>query len=293
MRHVIRRNLTPAAVAFALVAAMHGQTAARPTFEAVSVKPAAGCGNESNGGGMPTPGRLHLSCVPVRRLVQIAYGMFADGATQSPVRIEALGGPSWADSEPYDINAKAEGSVTIGQMYGPMLQVVLEERFKLKVHREFSEQPVYTLTVGKNGSKLKSTQEGSCALFDASHMPPPPAPGQPEPKYCGRGSIKGRGGLTILDSYGATMTYFASSMLANANAVDRPVIDKTGLDGRYDIHLEYAASGSPQTAGSAFSDPAGASIFTAIQEQLGLKLTAEKGAVPVLVIDHLEKPTEN
>jgi uncharacterized protein (TIGR03435 family) len=283
----------PAAIALALFTALRAQSPVRPAFEAAAVKRAAGCGNESNGGGMPVPGRLRLSCVPVRRLVEIAYGMFADGATQSPVRIEALGGPSWADSDPYDINAKAAESDTIGQMYGPMLQALLEERFKLKVHKEFHEQPVYALSVGKNGSKLKSTQEGSCTPLDLNHMPLPTAPGNPAPKFCGHGSIQQRGGLAILDAYGATLTYFASSMLANANALDRPVLDKSGLDGRFDIHLEYAVNGSAQAVGSTPSDPAGASIFTAIQEQLGLKLTADKGPVAVLVIDHLERPTEN
>ena len=174
-----------------------------------------------------------------------------------------------------------------------MLQALLEERFKLKVHKEFHEQPVYALTVGKSGSKLKSTQEGSCTPLDLNHMPPSPAPGRPAPKFCGHGSIQQRGGVAILESYGATLGYFAGSMLPNANALDRPVLDQTGLDGRFDIHLEYAPSNPAPAPGSTPPDTAGASIFTAVQEQLGLKLTVGKGPVAVLVIDHAERPAEN
>jgi uncharacterized protein (TIGR03435 family) len=290
MRHVTPRSLAAAAIALALFPALCAQEPARPTFEVAAIKPTAGCGNGFGGSGGPDPGRLHLPCAQLRVLVQIAYGMFADGATQSPVRIEVLGGPAWADSELYDINAKAAGSVTIGQTYGPMLQALLEERFKLKVHKESREQPVYTLTVGKNGSKLKPT---SCTPADPDRMPPPPAPGQVAPKFCGHGSIQQRGGLAVVESYGATLAYLAGSMLPNANVLDRPVLDQTGLDGRFDIHLEYAPSNPSQAPGSTPPEPVGASIFTAVQEQLGLKLTAGKGPVAVLVIDHAERPTGN
>jgi uncharacterized protein (TIGR03435 family) len=290
MRHVIQHSLASATVTLALFAALRAQVPVRPAFEVGAIKPAGGCGNGFGGSGAPEPGRLHLPCAQLRVLVQIAYGMFADGATQSPVRTEVLGGPAWADSDLYDINAKAAGSVTIGQTYGPMLQALLEERFKLKVHKELREQPVYTLTVGKNGSKLKPT---SCTQVEPDHMPPPLAPGQVAPKVCGRGSIQQRGGLAVVESYGATLAYFAGSMLPNTNALDRPVLDQTGLDGRFDIHLEYAPTNPAQAPGPTPPDPAGASIFTAVQEQLGLKLTAGKGPVAVLVIDHAERPTGN
>jgi hypothetical protein len=231
MRHVVYRTF----VAVLLVLPAAAQTAApRPAFEAATVKANPNCSGGRGGGGMPAPGRLNATCLAARDLIQIAYGMFADGLKQSPHRPQVFDGPAWIDSETFDIVAKAEDNAPVARMYGPMMQSLLEDRFALKIHKETRQLPVYTLALAKNGAKLPLTAEGSCTPLDLSR---------------------------------------------------RPVIDKTGLTGMFDIHLEFAGDNAP--------DATGASIFTAVEEQLGLKLTSDKGPVEVLVIDRIERPSAN
>ena len=201
-------------------------------------------------------------------------------------RRDILDGLAWLTSEMYDLNAKAEGNASFAQMAGPMLKMLLEGRCKLKVHRETKEGPVYFLTMVKGG-KLQASKEGSCISMDQYK---PPAPGEQQPKGCGQ-TVLGRNGLNeTLDGYGLTMDAFAGRMSWDA-AASRTVINKTGLAGSFDIHLEYVR-GSGKVANTA-SDADGPSLFTAVQEQLGLKFVADKGPVEVLVIDHVERPSEN
>jgi uncharacterized protein (TIGR03435 family) len=239
-------------------------------FEAASIKPNPNCSGGRGGSGMPAPGRLNVNCLAARDLIQIAYGMFADGVTQNPHRPQVFDGPGWIDSETFDIVAKAEDNAPVAHMYGPMMQTLLEDRFALKIHKEIRQQPVYTLTVAKNGAKLPATAEGSCTPLDLSHPVPAGA------IICGRGSVRMVKGNMVIDSHGSTVAKFAGSLVEMLN---QPVIDRTGLTGLFDIHLEFA--------------PDNASIFTAVQDQLGLKLTSEKGPVEVLVIDHIERPSAN
>jgi uncharacterized protein (TIGR03435 family) len=179
-----------------------------------------------------------------------------------------------------------------------MLQVLLEDRFKLKVHREIRELPVYELTVAKGGLKM---QQSKC-----TPGPPPPQENRPPGRglqVAGCGSLLGGvNGLNRTEN--GIGTEIPSLLTFLANLTRREVIDKTGLTGRFDLHLEWA----PDEAMTAPPDPlrpddptkpapsataGGASIFAAIQEQLGLKLESTKGPAEVLVIDHVEKPTEN
>lgn len=279
--------------------------ATRPEFEVASVRLNPNCaGNRGRGIG-PTPGRLSLSCTSLRNIIRLAYGAFVNGAmTARPPEVQ--GGPGWLDTELYDINAKAADVVPVAQLMGPMLQSLLEERLKLKVHRESKEAPVYVLTVGKNGprysaAKFSQAKEGSCTPIDLNNMPQRPEPGQPAPRYCGGGGMRSRAGNIITEGYAVTMAEFAGRMLAGN--VDRPVIDRTGLTGRYDISLEfvrdYLPAGPARLNGAdvpVLPEPppdAGPSIFTALQEQLGLKLTPDKGSIEILVVDHAEKPSEN
>ena len=173
------------------------------------------------------------------------------------------------------------------QMFGPMLQVLLEDRFRLKVHRETRELPVYTMTVARGGLKTRATKEGSCIPLDLNHSD------QPSPNFCDRMTGKLNGDHISDDAYGMSMAEIASRFLANR--LDRTVIDETGLAGRFDVHLEFARDNAATNLDNPVASPdsAAPSIFTAVQEQLGLKLSPGKGPVEVLVIDHVEKPSEN
>ena len=270
---------------------MRGQSlAARPEFEVASVRlNTTGCANGRGGGGAPPSGRISVTCIALKDLIQAAYGTFANGPNMNPGTLQMLGAPGWADSDSYDIQAKPAGNATVDQMYGPMLQVLLEDRFKLKIHRETRELPVYVLTAAKSGSKLRASKEGSCTVFDPSHPPAQPERGQRPPNLCGRASI-GRNGATItFDGFGMSMAVFAGGTLARLG-MDRPVIDQTGLQGIFDLHLEFDAPNALPDGAAADVSP---SIFTALQEQLGLRLSPDKGPVDVLVVDHVERPSEN
>ena len=222
-----------------------------------------------------------MQCVPLRRLIQTAYVSFANGPIPSPIQLQILDGPAWIDSDPYDIAAKAVGNAPMDQMFGPMLQVLLEDRFKLKIHHDFREAPVYVLTVAKSGLKMTRTPEGSCTPLDLNHPPSPPAPGQPPPNLCGPDRMGRNGPNETMGGHGMTIAELAGILSKN---VDRPIVDRTELTGRFGFHLEFARN---------MADDTGTSIFTAVQEQLGLKLVPAKGPVEVLVIDHVEKPSEN
>ena len=176
-------------------------------------------------------------------------------------------------------------------MLGPMMQAILEDRFKLRIHRETRQGPVYELALGKGSPKLKPLQDGSCALVLAGHPLPPLASGQ---HYCKR-VVNPRGAVDI---EGGTLSDLVALL---GMALDRPVIDKTGITNYFEIHLKFSPDdsapsppsttdpGSPATV----TTPDAPGIFQAIQEQLGLKLVPAKGPVDLLVIDHIERPTEN
>jgi bla regulator protein BlaR1 len=272
--------------------------AAAPKFEASSIRPCRDKPGLMRGSGYSSSnGRLNTGCMPLvdsanLGIIQRAYVRFADGHPHSwPKIVPIEGGPDWIRSELYDINAKAEGNPNAEMMQGPMLQALLEDRFQLKIHRETREVPVYSLTVAQNGSKLKPFSEGSCAPMPLTVPKPALAPGQ---QYC-KVNVSMR---PAVDAQGSTLAEFSQLLTL---VLDRPVIDKTGITGKFDIHLEFAPDAATpkflpggelaRPAGTA-SDPAGASIFTAIQ-QLGLKLEPTAGPREFLVIDHVDRPTEN
>ena len=168
-----------------------------------------------------------------------------------------------------------------------MMQALLEDRFKLQMHRETRQNPVYALTVAKGGLKLKPFQEGSCTPSSDT----PRVPGQP-PLCKARASSKGAN-VVAIDGQGMTLDEF-SGLVLTASAFgfkfDRPIINKTGIAGRFDLHLEFAID---DVRAAASLDPAYPSIFTAVQQQLGLKLEPTRGPAEFLVIDHIERPSEN
>ena len=267
---------------------VRAQSEPRPKFEVASIR---ACSEPLNDGGPhSSPGRLATDCAQLLNLIGNAYTSFADGhlnlnAEPTPI----TGGPPWIHTTSYDINAKAEGNPSKEMMFGPMMQVLLEDRFQLKIHRQTSEGPVYFLTVARGGPKLQPFTEGSCTLYYGFPRPPL-APGQ---KYCER-TISGLKPSVQAD--GATLDEF-SKMLRMV--LGRPVIDKTGVSGRFSLLVKFSREGTE--LGSTFNgpplpaaDPAGPpSIFTALQEQLGLRLESGKGPVDTLIIDHVEKPSEN
>jgi uncharacterized protein (TIGR03435 family) len=286
---------------------------ATPVFEVASIKlcgsgDAGGKDGGARGGGGPgsqgpSPDRLRINCQPLRSLIRSAYVTFAHGLRIPPGKMTPVeGGPGWIDSDRYQIAAKAEGTPGQDMMRGPMLQALLEDRFGLKVHRESREVPAYALTVAKNGAKLQPFQEGSCMMLDFAKPLVMPPPGTP---FCALAMRKRKASSVDWNVKGGTLDDLAQALGVD---LDRIVINKTGLAGKFDFHLEFAVDET--TAGlnalrvgpgaeSAFpqptaSDPTGGpSIFTAIQEQLGLKLESAKGPREFVVIDRVEKPSEN
>jgi uncharacterized protein (TIGR03435 family) len=259
-----------------------------PEFEVASIKPNPGCDNRQGRGG-GGPGRLNMECVTVASLIQTAYGTFADGHSLNPRILRIMDGPGWIDSEVYAIEAKATGNPPMPEMYGPMLQVLLENRFKLKLHRDTRESPIYALTIAKSGTKLERTKEGSCIPLAAmlNHPPPPVGPGAAPPIVCGPQRMGRNGSATIIHALGMNMSDFADSLI---KYLARPVVDRTNLTGLFDFHLEFNPD---ERAAVSSNDSAGESIFTALTEELGLKLLPDKGPLDVLVIDRVEKPSEN
>jgi bla regulator protein blaR1 len=279
----------------------------RPAFEVASIKPDPGCQNKPRQPGprtfTPSPDRMEMPCVSLKSLIQTAYGTFADGVSVNPQPLYMEGGPSWMQSEFYSVSAKAEVPPAHPQMMdGPMLQTLLEERFRLKLHREMREMPVYAMTLGKSGLKLQPLAQGACTPIDFVHPPEPPKPGE-SPNLCGVMAIHHTSnGKIQIDVSGSTMTQFAQRL---SQLAARTVVDQTGIPGQFNFHLEYAPDpgtfgGNEASAGNRTnrvvpspSAEAGPDLFVALQEQIGVNLSSEKGPVSVLLIDHAEKPTAN
>jgi uncharacterized protein (TIGR03435 family) len=197
----------------------------------------------------------------LQRLIAFAYDVEL---------FQISGGPSWSHSERYDITAKKERDPRLAKPDDDRYRVraLLADRFNLTIHRESKELPTYALVVGKNGSKLQIAKP-----------------------HVGSSGVNGRGTQwTFTDAPVSMLVHILSQRLG------RPVSDRTGLDGHYDFKLESASEQTQPMLGDSATgalDSSGPSIFTALQEQLGLKLDAEKGPVEIIVIDRADKPTEN
>jgi uncharacterized protein (TIGR03435 family) len=302
--------LLGAAVAIAVGQAQPPARAiAGPKFEVASIKLDKACDNRPGRDAPPvvSPGRLQMNCMSLERLIQLAYVSFANGLRFSRQVLEITGDPSWIRSDQYDLTAKAEagplGSPGVAQMSGPMLQTLLEDRFQLRIHRATKEGPVYTLTIARNGPKLEPAKEGGCTPRDLSHPPTSVAPGQPIPIFCDEVMMRVDRRVVTLEGHGMKMAELAHGLVLEGTLLGRPVIDKTGFTGVFDFHLRCAPVDSGDGGGkgggrgdpnpSSSLDSSEPSIFEALEKQLGLKLVAEKGPVEFLVIDHVEKPSEN
>ncbi len=273
-------------IAFGLAQAPQSQE--RPAFEVASIKPAKSGTPFVGIRSVPGSGRFTASNVSIRMLITMAYKL-------QPFQLE--GGPAWLASDRYDIEATPERTgnddpakqqhVDFEQQFEQQrlrLQSLLEDRFQLKFHRETKELPVYALVVAKGGPKLQPSEQKG----DRRPM-----------MRMGRGRF---------ESNGVTLAQLADMLSMDRG---RKVIDRTGLTGNYDIKLDYTpdqSQGGPGFGGPPGGgpgpgpeggmgppppDPNGPSIFTALQEQLGLKLESQKGPVEIIVIDHVEKPSEN
>ena len=269
-----------------------GAPAATPKFEVVSIKPC-----ELREGPLPdvapegnsTPGNLRTGCYPLHDADGV--GLIRGAYVSNPFT-PISGGPSWVHSAYYEINAKAEGNPSVATMKGPMMRALLEEYFHLKIHKQTTEGPVYFLTVARGGPKLHPFVDGSCAPYGTS----PPNPLQPGQEYC-KSNISGSSPPSV-EAQGATLDEFSKMLIL---VLRRPVINKAGIAGRFDIRVEFSREGTalpplrptePADGRSPASDPTD-SIFAALQEQLGLKLERAKGPVETFVIDHIERPAGN
>jgi uncharacterized protein (TIGR03435 family) len=257
-----------------------------PAFDIISVKP-----DSTNGGMMRTMftgDGLSMTNLPVHMLLTQAYQLNDD---------RILGEPAWTRTDRFDVEAKVAGAdvdtlkkLPFDQRRSMVLQI-LTDRFKMTAHHETRELPVYTLVIAKGGTKLKDVSDAK------------PTPDNPCPRSGSRMMMQ-PGKVTVTSGQIQTFMQILSQQLG------RTIVDKTGLTGSYDFTLQWtpdngpggppppgAATGPAGPAGALPSpqlpDPSGASIFTAIQEQLGLKLEPTKAPVDVIVIDHIEKPTEN
>jgi uncharacterized protein (TIGR03435 family) len=205
-----------------------------------------------------TGGQIVFDNVPLRECIYFAYGIGVD-------QDYALSGPAWLNVARYDIVAKAPPDTPREQVQS-MLRKLLAESFKLRLHRKSSERRVYALVVAHGGHRLKRTSDAE-------------------------GSFNFRSGHIV--SRGFSMSEFANRLSGPVFKLGVPVQDSTGLTGTFDFTLDWAPDDQP--AGDAvYKDAAGASLFTAIQEQLGLKLESRKSLVEVWVVDRVEKlPLQN
>lgn len=224
---------------------------------------------------LPAGGRFAVANVALRTLIAFAYNVQG---------FQISGGPGWISSDRFDISAKSEATNFTMDQYRQMLQSLLEERFRLGVHRETKEMPVFALVSAKGGPKLPRADPKACVAAGPGAPPPSPrAPSEPVPMACGTFFT----GPNSLDARAMTTARIAETL---SMMVNRTVIDHTGLSGTFDVHLEFAPEGTSLQNQNARDDP---SIFTAVQQQLGLRLESQRGPAEVLVIDRVEKPDPN
>jgi uncharacterized protein (TIGR03435 family) len=235
-----------------LIGVVYGQPPA-PRFEVATIKLTSPEQFNGPSGGKTGKGRIDFNNVTLKRCIMGAYKI---GQAQ------IVGGPDWLDSIRFEIVAKADQPIDDDGQLMVMMQSLLADRFKLAVHQETRTLPAYVLEVGKNGAKLKKS-EGGEAKTNSGHD---------------------SNGVATMDAMAITMDRFAEVL---SRQMDLPVVNRTGLEGIFDLKLRWSPINSRPTAADS-----GPTIFTAIQE-LGLRLQSQKTPLAVLVIDRAEKPTEN
>jgi bla regulator protein blaR1 len=244
----------------AMAGLLFAQTPASPAFEVATIRPSQP--------DTPGPligisaGRLTLTSFTLREMMVFAYWIHPS---------QVLGAAGWMESDKYDVVAKPEGSSQVPEEeLREMLQALLADRFQLKLHHEMKELPAYVFVLGKNGSKMKARTPGDGGpgfrlVFQGARLP------------------------------GRNASIAQLAFVLQAVVLDRPVLDKTGLTGNFDFDLAWTPN-ETQFGGKGATmpaDPDSPDIFTAVQEQLGLRLESQKDPVDVLAIDHAEKPSAN
>lgn len=242
-------------------------TEAKKTFEVATIKPNSGEDPRWRLG-PPGKGAITIVNLPLRNIIVQSF------RTQ---RTMVSGGPSWIDEERFDIVGKGPDPTVSNPEVWEMMRSLLIERFKLKYHIEDREMPVYALTIGKNGHKLIPGEKGRCAEELT------------QGRLCGD---------ILVPPFGTGMYNMPVGALFSGlvRGTGRPVVDRTGLTGRYDINLSWMpADMTPQQLEEVPREirPPEMSVFEAVEQQAGLKLEPARAPMPVLVIDSIERPTEN
>jgi len=264
-----------------------------PSYEVATIKP--------ENPGPPSPGMARRITPTLRAYIASAYGVqMPPNAAPGCAGCQVIGGPAWLDQDRYDIEGKPPDAVrdamekmTIDQRREQtemLQQSLLAERFHLKVHFEKREMPVYELVPAKGGLKVTAVDPPPQSGQDPVK---PPKPGEPRSPAMTMGMSAD--GTVVLTAKAMTMEGFARTLrLFATETTDRPVIDRTGFQGNFELKdfrflapSLAAASGTPE--GQSDAEP----IVTAMEQQLGIKLVRAKGPVEVVVIDSIDRPTEN
>jgi uncharacterized protein (TIGR03435 family) len=262
------------------------QTAATPAFEVATIKPGS---QDRMGISSTSPEDFKVYGLPVEAIIGFAYDIpwmrtmtVKQAPPFQPRSPNLLGGPDWVRSETFDVSAKADEAVIAAWSKLPapqqkeeiklMVRALLADRFKLKMRNETKAIPVYALVVTKDGPKFKPTP------------PEPPAdPTAPAKPYQSPWKLD----VGMIEGHGVTMDGLMTFLWAQPELGSRKIIDRTGLKGQYNFTLKWDSERDPS------EEAAGPSLFSAIEDQLGLKLEPEKAPVDVLVIDSIEKPSPN
>jgi uncharacterized protein (TIGR03435 family) len=258
----------------------------RLAFEIASVKPSKSV-DPTRGGRFFPGGRYSASGIPLRIVILTAYEI-------DPVRL--TGGPDWLNSEGFDIDAKAEaGAIARGALdrvrlhrLHLMLQSLLEDRFQLTVHRETKKGPVYELAIAKGGFKLHALTSVDCEVLNPTVANP----------GCGNFTESSRNGVLVGPQ--VEMRDMAEML---PRLMDRPVVDKTGIRGYFDINLRWTIRTDSELEVTGGREPGpdrreagpaqGLTIFAALDQQLGLKLEPKRGPIEIVVVDRVERPSGN
>jgi bla regulator protein blaR1 len=283
-------GLAPVAIALLTTPSLRAQAAAdaQPiTFEVASVKPDNSLG-ATRGAGFQPGGRFLARNMPLRALIAIAWG-----EPRPLANFQIVGGPDWIDADRFDVEAKREGTFpetqveagfsTIGEL---MLRALLVERFQLKVHRETQQLPIFALTTARAdrrpGPQLRASSGEDCtnnapAIADSTALP-----------RCGLFQFVAGTPANLRHARGRFMTI--DQLAKNLESLaGRAVLNRSALTGTFSFDLEF----TPGSPGATSTDPTtdGTTLFTALQEQLGLKMESTRGAVDVIVIDRAEHPS--
>lgn len=243
-------------------------------FDAASIRPNTSQSDRAGYERPPDSGRFTATNNSLEMLVTTAYKL---------KDFQISGGPLWIKSAHYDVTAESPQTHVTPEQFRAMLRALLADRFKLVAHTETKEVPVYVLAPAKTGFKITAVTDVDCPKYEADKLP------------CGAFYM----GPTGLGGRNVSMSFFTEAL---SNIVGRPVIDKTGFTGKFNVDLEYSPEGvtafgpagfTPQGLAAGANADNKPSIFTALQDKLGIKLEPQKAPGEILVIDHAEKPTEN